>query len=549
VNEIELLLSLLGVVAVVSWLARRLNVPYPIFLVVAGLAIGFAPGLPDVTVDPEVIFLVFLPPLIHAAAWTASPRHLRRNARTLGLLALGLVLATTALVAVVVHALLPELPWAAAFLVGAIVSPTDTVAATAIFRRLGAPERVVALVEGESLINDGAALVVYRVALGAALTGTFAAGEAAAELVIVGIGGALVGLVVAVVIAQIRKRVEDSTLEVTLTLLTAYLAYVPAEELGLSGILAAVSSGLYLGWRAARDFTPSTRIAATSFWGVFIFLLESVLFILIGLAFPDVLERLGEEELGRVLLAAALVSLTVMAVRVAFTLGVGELETQWDRARGRPGGLTRRERAVVGWAGMRGAVSLAAALAVPLSLESGAAFPGRDVVLFLTFVVIGVTLVLQGLTLPLLIRRLGVEETESDGVSKALARFRTVEAALGRVSELGQDEERRVPQAAVERARELYATRAQQLAGTCRTGVPESSSADVAVWADLRLELIEVERAALLDLRAAGEVKVGVVREVERDLDLEQERLLRTGRPEPPPPGDDQGVPVEAAAV
>ena len=525
-NEIELLIALLGVVAAISWLARALGVPYPIFLVLAGLAIGFLPGLPPLELDPDVIFLVFLPPLVHAAAWTASPRQLKVNARTVGLLAVGLVLATTAAVAAVAHALVPELGWGPALVLGAIVSPTDTVAATAVFRRLGVPDRVASVIEGESLINDGASLVIYRVAVVAVATGAFTFAGALGDLLVVGVGGAALGLAVAALSAQLRRRVEDPTIEITITLLTPYLAFLPAEELGLSGILAAVSSGLYLGWRAGRDFNPNTRLQAYGFWAVLTFVLESVLFILIGLQVPDVLAALSGEPAGRLALVATLMVVVVVAVRLAFQFTVGGLEERWDRYRGRADALGWRERAVVGWSGMRGAVSLAAALSLPLETAAGTPFPGRDLILFLTLAVIGATLLVQGLTLPLLVSRLGVEEEETaSGRDKALTRFRTVEAALERIADLSFEDDRRSP--TVERAREMYAIRAQQLSGACRTGVPDSDTADVATWTRLRRELLGVERSALLDLRDEGKVTVGVVREVERDLDLEEERLSR----------------------
>ena len=523
-TELELLIGLLGVVAATAWLARGIGLPYPIALVAAGLLIGVTPGLPPLVVEPDVILLVFLPPLIHAAAWGTSPRRLRAEARTVGLLAVALVGLTMACVAVVAHAAVPGLGWPAAFVLGAVVAPTDTVAATAIFRRLGVPERVVALVEGESLLNDGTALVLYRIAVGAVVTGGFALAEAAGDLLIVGAGGALLGLGVAAGVRWVRARIDDATIEITVTLLTPYLAFIPAEELHLSGVLAAVSSGLYLGWRSAEDFTPSTRIQAYSFWTVFIFVLESLLFILIGLQAPVVLSALADQPVGELLMAAAAVSATVIVVRLLFVLGAGALESAWDARRERRS-FSARERAVVGWSGMRGAVSLAAALAIPLETQAGAPFPGRELVLFLALAVIGVTLALQGLTLPALVRRLGVQETRSSARGKAVARFRTVEAALERVTDLSFDSD--VPSQVLERAREMYALRAQQLAGECRTGMPEGPESDVAAWTRLRRHLLAVERAALLDLRREGRVGMGVMREVERDLDLEEERLNR----------------------
>jgi Na+/H+ antiporter len=514
-TDIELLLALLGVVAAIVWLAGRVGVPYPIFLILAGLGIGFVPGLPDVEVEPEVIFLVFLPPLIHAAAWQTSPRHLKANARTVGVLAVALVGATMVLVAVVAHAIVPGLPWAAAFVLGAVVAPTDTVAATAVFRRIGVPERIVYLVEGESLINDGTSLVLYRTALVALTTGTFEIGDAVIDLLVVGAAGAAFGLAVAWVVRKARTHIEDPLVEITITLLTPFLAYAPAEELlGVSGILAVVSSGLYLGYHSAEDFSPQTRLQAYSFWSQTTFILEGLLFILIGLQFPAALDRLGSESIGTLVLAAVAVSVAVIATRMAFALATVPLPL--------------RERAVVGWAGMRGAVSLAAALGV------GVALPGQAAIVFLTLTTIGITLILQGLTLPLLIARLGIEPPGSTAGEKARVRFRTTEAALGHIADLSFDHDDDIMDATVERAREMYTERVRQLTGDCREGVPTLSDHDRQSWTKMRRHLLAVERRALLDLRDEGRVSLEVLRDVERDLDLEEERLSRVPATRPP---------------
>jgi Na+/H+ antiporter len=512
-SDIELLLALLGVVAGIVWLAGRLGVPYPIFLLLAGLGIGFVPGLPDVRLDPDVIFLVFLPPLVHAAAWQSSPRHLKENVKPVGVLAIALVGATMGAVAVVAHALVPDLNWAAAFVLGAIVAPTDTVAATAVFRRIGVPERIVNLVEGESLINDGTSLVLYRTALGALTAGTFAPAEAIANLALVGTGGAAFGLGVAWLVRRARRRIDDPLVEITVTLLTPYLAFVPAEELHLSGILAAVSSGLYLGWRSAEDLNASTRLQALAFWSVFVFLLESMLFILIGLQFPSTLDRLTETPV----LAAVAIAAVVCAIRIPFALATVPLPI--------------RERAVVGWAGMRGAVSLAAALAIDLDA------PGQAAIVFLTLTTIAITLTVQGFTLPLLVKGLGIQPPAGGARQKALARFRTTEAALAEIADLSF-EPGSAREETVERAREMYTERVRQLTGDCREGVPARSQADAAAWKKLRQHLLDVERSALLELRNDGRIPLSVAREVERDLDLEEERLARTAAPRSPVSGE-----------
>jgi monovalent cation/hydrogen antiporter len=510
-HDIELLFALLAVAVAAVWLARSLGVPYPIFLVLAGVGAGLLPGVSEIEIAPEVIFLVFLPPLLHAAGWFSSPRHLKTHATAVASLAIGLVFATTAAVAVVAHAVIPGVTWEAAFVLGAIVAATDTVAATAVFRRIGVPEPISAVVEGESLINDGSALVLFRTATAAAVAGTFSLGDAAVELLLVGTGGALLGLAIGWVARQVRRRVDDDLVDISVTLLTPYLCFVAAEELELSGVLAAVVSGLYLGARQGRDFSAGTRLKAFSFWEVLVFLLESMLFIIIGLEIPRVLEALEERSAGELAGWAFAVIGAVVAVRLVWVLLTP--------------GLSRcgaRGRLVVAWSGMRGGIALAAALSMPLEV------PQRDAILFVTLAVIGFTLTVQGLTLPPLVRRLGLTtEDEVDVRMKALTRLRTAEAALATVGDLafGGDGP---PPGLVDRAREMYQERARQLAGQCR--VPEDGGADLdpAAWVELRRRLLDAEREALLDLLDEGSVPVAVIREVERDLDLEEERLKRT---------------------
>ncbi len=504
-SDIEFLIALLLAAALLVRVADLVAVPYPIVLVLGGLGIGFVPGLPEVELEPEVIFLVFLPPLLHAAGWQSSPQELRAETWPLAALAFGLVLATMVAVAVVAHALIPGLGWAPAFVLGAIVAPTDPVSATATFGRLGAPERVRVLVEGEALINDGTALVAYRVAIGAALTGTFAAGDAALEFLVSASGGVAVGLAVGWVESQVVRRQRDPSVAIALTVLAAFGAYILAEEAGVSGVLAAVASGIYGGWFQHRSFDPDTRLSAGAFWRVMVFCLEALLFVLLGLQFPGVIEELGEERIGELLLAALAVSLAVVGVRLLWTfLPIATFGEDW------------RERLLVGWTGMRGAVSLAAALAVPTAVA------GRPEILFVTVVVILVTLVGQGLTLPLLLRALRLRGGRAWSPDEATARLEAAQAALDRLDELeeeGADEER------LRRLRELYRARFRQcldaLAGE-RDGAPEDPRLS---YGELRRELIRVERAALLGLRSQGRLKPALLRTIERDLDLDEARL------------------------
>ena len=312
--------GLLAAVAALVTLARVLHVPYPIFLVLGGLAIGFFPGLPDVSLEPDLVLLIFLPPLLYSAAFFASLRDLRANAGSISLLSIGLVLATCLAVAVVAHEVIPGFSWEAAFLLGAIVSPTDPVAATAIAGRIGLPRRVVTVVEGEALINDATAITAYRVALAAVLTGSFSALDAGGKFVLGAVGGVAIGLAVGWVVAQVRERLDDPPVEVTISLFTGYAAYLPAEELELSGVIAAVTVGLYMGSQTARVTTAQTRMQGFAMWQILVFLLNSFLFVLIGLQLPDLLDALREAdfELGTVVGYGLLASLAVVLVRIVW---------------------------------------------------------------------------------------------------------------------------------------------------------------------------------------------------------------------------------------
>jgi len=411
---------------------------------------------------------------------------------------------TIGAVAVTAHLLVDGMSWTAAFLLATVLAPTDLVAATAVFRRLGAPERIVNLVEGENLVNDATALTAWKLAVAAALAGSLTAGDVAEELLLVAGGGTALGVAGGWAVAWLRRRLDDPLIEVTVTILTPYVLFVAAEQLELSGILAAVVSGIWLGFRDHELTDPATRLQAYGFWGVLTFILESLLFILVGLQFPDVLDALDRPAV-ELILAGLAVAVVVMAVRMAYQFAVPGLDT--------------RERLVVGWSGMRGAISLAVALAIPL--EVGA----RDEIILLTLCVIVTTLVVQGLTLPLLVDRLRFESEAPDERRQAMARFRTIESALEHIGDLamvGDGYDATV----IERARSLYAQRASQLAGECRDGVPELDS-DTGAWLRLRLELIGIERARLAQLRADGQITTPLMNAVQQDLDLEAGRLQR----------------------
>jgi Na+/H+ antiporter len=526
-SEIESLIFLVGAAALLAQLARVLNVPYPVFLVLGGLAIGFVPGLPEVEIAPEVIFLVFLPPLLSAAAFFSSPLDLRAHLRPILLLAIGLVLCTMAAVALVAHAVI-GLPWAAAFVLGAILAPTDPVAAEAVFRRLGVPGRVGTVVGGESLVNDGTGLVAYRIAVVAVVTGAFSVWDAGLEFFLAGGGGIILGLVLGRILLPLWARVRDPSIFIALSLLTAYVVYILAEEvLHLSGILAVVSYGLYRGWRDPWLFPDaSTRMRNISFWEVLVFLLEALLFVLIGQQLPSILDSLGEYSIMEVLLYAALVYGVLVGTRFIWFFATPSLHPIFDRLlRGRYLGSPWQERFVMVWSGMRGAVSLAAALAVPMTIQGGDPFPRRDLILFLTFSVILATLVLQGLTLGPLVGALRLRDDDDAGkLAELQARLEGARAALGRLEEIYEDSQ--IPPSVQESMREYYEERIRRYeAGIEAGGTTEEYAESSAAWRGWRRELLAAEREAIVSLRDRGQITPEMMRRIMRDLDLEESRI------------------------
>lgn len=518
VEAIETTVLLLAVVALVTVVARRIGIPYPILMVLAGLGVGFVPGLPRVELEPEIVLLLFLPPILFSAASLSSPRELWRNVRPISLLAFGLVLTTTLAVALVVTALVPGLPFAAAVALGAIVSPPDAIAATAIAQRLGLPRRLVTVLEGESLVNDATALVTYRFAVAAAMTGTFSLGEAAASFVVVALGGAAIGLVVGWTMTWLLARLEDPPVEVLITLIGPFAAYLPAEILGVSGVLAAVSAGLLLGARAARVMSSDTRVLGVGAWQVAIFVVNGLAFLLIGLQLPSVMDEIGGRPIAELVGLSLVVAATVIGTRLLWVFPATYLPRRIVPGLAvrdpspRPGVVV-----VLGWAGMRGAVSLAAALALPTI----PAFPERDLLVFLTFTTILATLVGQGLTLPFLIRRLGLGDDGSAEHEELHAREAATEAALGRLDELVTEVPGHLP--LIDQLRERYRHRAEHYVHAHDTDElpvdPEERDHE-----KIRRAVLAAERLAVIELRDRGVISDEALRRVERDLDLEELR-------------------------
>ena len=510
-------LVVLVVVAIVYEIAQRVGVPYPSLIVLGGVGLAFIPALPRLALEPDLVLLVFLPPLLFGAAVSTPLRDLRRNLFAIGRLSIVLVLVTTAVVAFVAQAAIPSLGWPAAFALGAIVAPTDALAATTVFRRLGMPRIVVTLIEGEGLLNDATALIAYRFAVVAVASGTFILSQALGSFVVAAVGGIVIGVAVGIVAGEILRRLDDPPVEVALSLVIPFAAYLPADALKLSGVLAAVAAGLVIGRRLGTILTPNSRVLWLSTWKMVGFILNGFVFVLIGLQLPEILAGLGTRSAAEILGLVALVSGAVIGTRFIWVYTASLLPGSPRRviARQDPR-LARRLVFVFGWAGLRGAVSLAAALALPST------FPERNLILLLTFGVIVVTLVGQGLTLPLVIRRVGWDGAEPDGDEPTFARAAAYQAGL--------DE--------VERARPNWPTH-QPLFDRLESGLRDRgghlATEDPTETEERRQERIEHEeiqrgviaaqRQAVIELRDRGEINDQTLRIVERELDLEELRM------------------------
>ena len=423
-NSFGIIIFIMVILIALSAVADKIKLPYPILLVGVGLVIGFTPQLPNLTLNPEIIFLIFLPPLLYDAAFKTSWHEFKTAIRPISTLAISLVFFTTFSVAAAAHYLIPGFSWPLAFVLGAIVSPPDAVAATGITKGLGLNKKVITILEGESLLNDASALIAYRYAVAAVTTGVFVFWKAGLEFLLVAGGGIFAGVVIGYIFIQIHKKITHNVVvETSLTLLAPYIAYLSAEKLHVSGVLSVVCAGLMLTWRAPEIFSYQTRMRTGVVWDTIIFLLNGVVFILIGLQLPDIMNEIKGYSIMNLLGYGLLISLVTIIVRIIWVIfGVysqkifsfknksplitdGESKTEDE--------IQWKNVLIVAWTGTRGVVSLATALALPLTLNNGSAFPFRNVILFLAFMVIFVTLVVQGLTLPLLIKILGVEKKKT----------------------------------------------------------------------------------------------------------------------------------------
>ncbi len=513
-----LLVALLVIVAALVTVSRKIRVPYPVLLLLGGLVVGLVPGIPRFELDPEIVFLVVLPPLLYVSAFLTPIRDFKTNLKNIASLAVGLVAASAGVVAAAAMALVPGMTWPLAVALGAIVSPPDAVAATAIAQRLAVPRRIVSILEGESLLNDATALTIYRAAVGAAAAAAAVSVVGSlASFVFVALGGILIGLVVGWIVVWVRTRINDTPVEITVSLLTPYAAYLPAEAFGVSGVLAAVTAGLFIGRRSSQIMGSEARLAGRATWESLVFLLNGIVFLSIGFQIASISREMDRTTLLQLAAVGILVSVALIAVRTLWVIGMSLRELLSDDQR-----RTRlRESLVLSWAGMRGVVSLAAALALPVSLP-GNTLPARDAIIVITFTVILVTLVGQGLTLPLVIRALGLGSDSDEGHEESHARQELIEQALSRIDELEKKWPDHKP--LIDQLRTSYRHRAEHEEQLHEAPGNEAEQ-ELVEHRQIRSDVIDAQRDALRAMRDRGAIDDDVLRNIERELDLEEIRM------------------------
>jgi Na+/H+ antiporter len=525
------ILFLLVLVAFFAVMANRLKVPYPIVLVIAGLGISFFPRMPRVPLDPNVVFVIFLPPLLYSSAWSASLREFKRNAVVIGLLAVGLVAFTVWGIAEFSDRFITALDWKAGFLLGAVVATTDAIAATSIAKTLGLPRRIVDILEGESLLNDATGLLALEMGLGIILRGespTIASG--ALRLLFLVVGGLGIGLLIGVVVGWLERFIDNGPVELVVSLVLPYAAYLAGERAHASGVLAVVACGLYMSRQSARFFSPSVRLQVNGAWDALTFMLNGLVFVLIGLQLPYVLAGIhGKFGKGTLFFYGAVFSVVLILLRMVWVFPAVKIaayvERRWMGHKEEP--LSTQEVFVVGWTGMRGVLALAAAISVPEVLGNGRPAETRNLILFLAFSVILVTLVLQGLTLPALIRRLGLAGSTGIDREEQEARKIVLRAAIHHLRE-GRKRDGPASEHLYDDLLHRYSHKLAAI-GASEEGDLESTDTEMILRLRSILdEALDAERRTLISLRDKGRISDDVLRTLERELDLAQSRYQGT---------------------
>jgi CPA1 family monovalent cation:H+ antiporter len=518
IRKESIFLLLLLFVAVFAGAARRLRVPYPILLTIVGGILGGLAIFPNIALDPNLVFFVFLPPLLFAAGWQLSWREFQANFSRILRLAVGLVIFTILVLIAARRWLLPGFDWKSALLLGAIIGATDAIAATSIARRLGLPRRIVDVLEAESLVNDGTGLLAFQFSLGILVSGhTPTVFESVGKLIYLSGGGVLIGLLIGYFVSKLERWIDDGPIEIVVSLLISYAVYILAQRFHTSGVLAVIACSMLMSHESHRFMSPQVRLQFTGAWDVITFVLNGVVFILIGLQLPFVRSQLSGISIWRLLQAGALFSLSILALRLGWIFAetyvvfwYRQLQKRRDNAAPRP-----RELFVLSWGGMRGVLSLAAAFSVPYSLANGASFGQRSMIVYLTFCLIVTSLVLQGLTMPSLIRLMAIDSTNDEEREERYARRRLVEDVLRYLNRRRVQE--RFELAVVTEMLSIYERRLRALPMEELKGDEEGSR----IQRDaLLLEMLQIERESLIQLRNEAAISDDVARTIERDLDL-----------------------------
>src|SRR3989440_2066655 len=523
VGKTELILICLVAVALLAIVARKIRVPYPILLTIGGVGLALVPGLPAIQLDPQLVFNLFLPPLLYPAAVFTSWRDFRANLRQILPLAIVLVLLTMTTTAYLLHYLV-GLPLAVGFVFGAIISPPDAVAALAVTQHLRVPRRIIVILEGESLINDATSFISFRFAVAAVMTGAFSLAQASLQFLLVAAGGICVGLAIGWLATQVQKRLDDPPVQTMFSLLTPYVAYFSGEMLHVSGILAVVIAGIFYGWRAPKILTGRMRLQAIPVWEMVVFVLNGLLFMLIGLQLPQAIHALSPPAAIEIAKLSLVIVAGIVLVRFAWMFGSTYIPRLFNRTFREKNRIPWQQTALIAWTGMRGADSLAGALAIPFALPTGQPFPGRDLILLLTFCVIFATLVLQGLTLTPLTRWLNIVDDHVTEKEERLARLQANEAALAHIEAMESLHHARPK--TIERLRLEYVDRIQQLRdeGAHEKPVRRLFSRD---FEELASEALETERDTVIALRHEEVINDQAFRRIQRDIDLAEARLQR----------------------
>ena len=513
----------------IAVLSNKYKFPFPIALVLCGVIISLVPGLPVITLQPDIVFLIFLPPLLYAAAWNTSWHDFKANKRPITLAAFGLVLFTTFLIGAVAHTLIPGMSWPLSFLLGAIISPPDAVAATSVTKGLGLQPKIVAILEGESLVNDASGLIAYKYAIAAVMAGNFAVWEAGINFLLVVMGGVAIGLVIAYIIYLTHKKfICEPVIDVTLTFLTPFASYLLAEHFHVSGVLAVVTTGLYLSFRSAEIFSNESRIMTYAVWETVIYILNGLIFILIGLQLRNVMQGIKDYSAGELILYGITISVVVIIVRFIWVVPATLLPRWLSKRIRKNETFDYRNMVVFGWAGMRGVVSMAAALSLPLLLPGGVAFPQRDLIIYLTFCVILSTLVLLGFTLPWIIRLLKLPP-----YSIAAEEYEVRTAVVSDTITYIEENLSLVKNELLSNIKNKYEIKYNRLQKTDlpanyfgSDGVPAAPSGNIFnEFTQLQIDVIAIERQQLSKLHHDGKASEEILRKMEKELDLEETRL------------------------